>query len=168
MIAFSMNLSTISPWNSVKGFSVSQKRFNFSSCSRLPIPASTERVREILLVEDNELNREIATEILKDKGMIVDTAADGDIAVEKMRNAALGQYDLILMDIQMPRMNGYEATRAIRALPNVCAAGIPIFALTENAFDEDKQNAIAAGMNGHLAKPIDIPKLMKTLAKALR
>ena len=123
--------------------------------------------KKILLVEDNELNREIAVDILEDEGMIVDTAEDGDIAVEKMRNAVDGQYDLILMDIQMPRMNGYDATRAIRALPNPAAAGIPIVALTANAFDEDKRNAFAAGMNGHLAKPIDIPKLLETLSKFL-
>ena len=120
--------------------------------------------KKILLVEDNELNREIATEILEEEGIIVDTAEDGDIAVEKMQNAAQGQYDLILMDIQMPRMNGYDSTRAIRALPNQYASGIPIIAMTANAFDEDKQNAFDAGMNGHLAKPIDIPKLFNTLS----
>ena len=112
--------------------------------------------KKILLVEDNELNREIATEILEEEGIIVDTAEDGDIAVEKMQNAAQGQYDLILMDIQMPRMNGYDSTRAIRVLPNQYASGIPIIAMTANAFD--------AGMNGHLAKPIDIPKLFNTLS----
>ena len=123
--------------------------------------------KKILLVEDNELNREIATEILEEEGIIIDTAEDGDIAVEKMRNASEGQYDLILMDIQMPRMNGYDATRAIRALPGAYASGIPIIAMTANAFDEDKQNAFAAGMNGHLSKPIDVPKLMNTLSEIL-
>ena len=121
--------------------------------------------KKILLVEDNELNREIAVEILEDEGIITDTAEDGDIAVEKMRTAAEGQYDLILMDIQMPRMNGYDATREIRKLPNEYAAGIPIIAMTANAFDEDKQNAFDAGMNGHLAKPIDISKLLSTLSE---
>ena len=89
------------------------------------------------------------------------------IAVEKMQKATVGQYDPILMDIQMPTMNGYDATRAIRALPNAYASGIPIIAMTANAFDEDKQNAIVAGMNGHIAKPIDIPKLLGTLSEIL-
>lgn len=123
--------------------------------------------KRILLVEDNELNREIATEILEEEGVVLDTAEDGDIAVEKMRNAAEGQYDLILMDIQMPRMNGYDATRAIRNLPNTYAASIPVFAMTANAFDEDKENATDAGMNGHISKPIDVPILLKTLSEAL-
>ena len=121
----------------------------------------------ILLVEDNEMNREIACDILEEKGVIVDTAEDGDIAVEKMRNASEGQYDLVLMDIQMPRMNGYVATRAIRKLPNPYAANIPIIAMTANAFDEDKRNALEAGMNGHLSKPIDVQKLFDTLSEVL-
>ena len=123
--------------------------------------------KKILLVEDNELNREIATEILQEEGIILDIAEDGDIAVEKMRNAKKGQYDLILMDIQMPRMNGYDATRTIRALPDPYASGIPIIAMTANAFEEDKQNAFAAGMNSHIAKPIDVSKLMDTLSEIL-
>ncbi len=123
--------------------------------------------KKILLAEDNELNREIAVDILSDAGVIVDTAEDGDIAVEKMRNASPGQYDLILMDIQMPRMNGYMATMAIRALPDQRRASIPIVAMTANAFEEDKQNAIDAGMNGHLAKPVDVPKLLRTLSDIL-
>ncbi len=124
--------------------------------------------KKILLVEDNELNREIATEILVESGVEIDVAEDGDVAVEKMRNAAEGQYDLILMDIQMPRMNGYAATRAIRALPNANAARIPIVAMTANAFDEDRQNAFAAGMNGHIAKPINVPHLMAVLAEIFK
>ena len=123
--------------------------------------------KKILLVEDNELNREIATEILESEGMVIDTAEDGNIAVEMMRNATEGQYDLILMDIQMPIMNGYDAARAIRALPNPHASGIPILAMTANAFDEDKKNAFAAGMNGHIAKPIDATILFKTLSEVL-
>ena len=124
--------------------------------------------KKILLVEDNELNREIATEILEEEGVAIEVAEDGDIAVEKMRAAKEGQYDLILMDIQMPRMNGYDATRAIRRLPNAYASSIPIIAMTANAFDEDKMNALAAGMNGHVAKPIDVPKLLNTLADILK
>ena len=123
--------------------------------------------KKILLVEDNELNREIAADILEEEGIIIDMAEDGDVAVEMMREAAEGQYDLILMDIQMPRMNGYEATKAIRNLPGTFTSTIPIIAMTANAFDEDKQNAFDAGMNGHLAKPIEIPKLMETLSRFL-
>ena len=124
--------------------------------------------KKVLLVEDNELNREIATEILEDEGILVDTAEDGDIAVKIMESACDGQYDLILMDVQMPKMNGYEATRAIRQLPDKAVSSIPIVAMTANAFDEDKHNAIEAGMNGHIAKPIDIPKLIETLARILK
>ena len=121
--------------------------------------------KKVLLVEDNELNREIAEDILTEEGMIVDTVSDGDIAVEKMKSAEPGRYDIILMDIQMPRMNGYEATRAIRNLPSQYASTIPIVAMTANAFEEDKQNAFASGMNGHLAKPIEVPQLMETLSR---
>lgn len=123
--------------------------------------------KKILLVEDNELNREIATEILEEEGIIVDTAEDGDVAVEKMRSAVPGQYDLILMDVQMPRMDGYDATRAIRALPDEYAANIPIIAMTANAFDEDRKNALEAGMNGHLAKPVDVSRLLRTLGDVM-
>ena len=124
--------------------------------------------KKVLLVEDNELNREIATDILEEEDIIVDIAEDGDIAVEKMKNAKEGQYDLILMDIQMPTMNGYEATREIRKLPSEYAATVPIVAMTANAFAEDKQNALEAGMNGHIAKPIEIPKLLATLSEILK
>ena len=118
-------------------------------------------------MEDNELNREIACDILDDFEMEVDTAEDGDIAVEKFAAAAEGTYDLILMDVQMPRMNGYDATRAIRALPGGKGAEVPIIAMTANAFQEDKENARAAGMNAHLAKPIRIEELQKTMASFL-
>ena len=124
--------------------------------------------KHLLLVEDNALNREIAMEILKEAGFLVDTAGDGVEAVEKMEQSVPGQYDLILMDIQMPRMDGYEATRRIRALPDPRKADIPIFAMTANAFEEDKQNALNAGMNGHIAKPLDIPHLLKVLEEALK
>ncbi len=119
--------------------------------------------KRVLLVEDNELNREICQELLEMAGFTVDTAEDGKIAVEKVREAPAGTYDVNLMDIQMPIMDGYEATREIRCLVEGKKAGIPIFALTANAFAEDRRRAIEAGMNGHIAKPIDIPSLMKTL-----
>ena len=124
--------------------------------------------KKLLLVEDNELNREIALEILKEAGFVVDTAEDGAVAVQKIKQAAPGQYDLILMDIQMPNLDGYEATRQIRALPDAEKANIPIFAMTANAFEEDRQNALAAGMNGHIAKPLDVPHLLCVLADALK
>ncbi len=119
--------------------------------------------KKILLVEDNELNQEIAVEILQEAGFIVDVADDGAVAVERMREAAPGRYDLILMDIQMPVMDGYEATKQIRALEDPNIAGIPIIAMTANAFHEDKKAAIDAGMNGHIAKPIDVSRLLELL-----
>ncbi len=119
--------------------------------------------KKILLVEDNELNQEIAVEILQEAGFILDVADDGSVAVDKMKSAAPGQYDLILMDIQMPILNGYEATKQIRSLENPAFTDIPIIAMTANAFDEDKKAALDAGMNGHIAKPIDVPELMDLL-----
>ncbi len=123
--------------------------------------------RKLLLVEDNALNREIASEILKDVGFAVDIAEDGDIAVEKIRGSASGQYDLILMDIQMPHMDGYEATRQIHSLHDPEKANIPIIAMTANAFEEDRKEAINAGMNGHIAKPINTDELFRALAEIL-
>ena len=119
----------------------------------------------MLLVEDNELNQEIATAILEEIGMVVELGRDGVEAVNKMVVAAEDQYDLILMDIQMPKMDGYTATREIRTLANNQKANIPIIAMTANAFEEDKQKAFAAGMNGHIAKPIDVNILMETLSE---
>ena len=124
--------------------------------------------KKILLVEDNELNREIAVELLKEEGFILDTAEDGTIAVEKMRTAKPGQYDLILMDIQMPIMDGYEATRQIRKLKNTETANIPIVAITANAFEEDRQKALEAGMNEHVTKPIDMERLLEVVRKVLK
>ena len=132
------------------------------------LPKESFAGKRLLLVEDNALNREIAMEILKEAGFLVDTAEDGAEAVERMKQAAPGQYDLILMDIQMPRMDGYEATRRIRALPDPRKADVPIFAMTANAFEEDRQNALRAGMNGHIAKPLDIPHLLQVLEEALK
>ena len=99
---------------------------------------------------------------------MVDTAEDGETAVQMMEQAPAGQYDLVLMDIQMPDIDGYEATRQIRAMRDVRKANIPIFAMTANAFEEDRQNALNAGMNGHIAKPLDIPHLLRVLEDALR
>lgn len=119
--------------------------------------------KKVLLVEDNELNREIATEILKSLGLKVDCAADGMEAVEIMSSEAGNQYDMIFMDIQMPKMDGYTATREIRTLNDSKKANIPIIAMTANAFDEDRKKAIKAGMNGHIAKPIDVNVILQNL-----
>ncbi len=119
--------------------------------------------KHILLVEDNELNREIATAILEETGMTIDTAEDGIEAVSIMTKAPEDYYDLILMDIQMPRMDGYTATREIRTLPSNKKANIPIVAMTANAFDEDRRKAFETGMNGHIVKPIAIKEIAKVL-----
>lgn len=121
----------------------------------------------ILLAEDNELNQEIAMAILEDSGFTVEVAGNGKIAVEKLEASEVGYYQLVLMDVQMPVMNGYEATKAIRSLKNQDLATIPIIAMTANAFEEDKQEAIRCGMNGHIAKPIDVDVLFETLRKML-
>lgn len=122
--------------------------------------------KKVLLVEDNLLNREIAQAILQDAGFTVDTADDGDVAVERLQDSKPGEFDLVLMDIQMPKMDGYAATRQIRTLPSD-VANVPIVAMTANAFEEDKQKAIRAGMNAHIAKPIEAGRLMETLAHIL-
>ena len=123
--------------------------------------------KHILLVEDNELNREIAQEILREYGFLVDTAENGAVAVEKVSTAAPGSYDLVLMDVQMPIMDGYTATRKIRALDDPARAKLPILAMTANAFDEDRRNALESGMNGFLSKPIVIDDLVQELRKIL-
>lgn len=120
--------------------------------------------KRILLAEDNDLNAEIAMEILSEKGFDVEHAADGNICCDMLAAAPAHYYDLILMDIQMPEMNGYEATQCIRQMEDTEKANIPIIAMTANAFEEDKRNALRAGMNDHLAKPIDVHELIKTLA----
>ena len=123
--------------------------------------------KRVLLAEDNELNMEIAVAILEAAGFKVETVTDGSEALRAVKVQPAGYYDLILMDIQMPMMNGYEATRSIRALGNSEKANIPIIAMTANAFDEDKKNAHAAGMNAHVAKPIDTKALLQTLEQIL-
>ena len=133
-----------------------------------PQPKASFDGKHLLLVEDNALNREIAMEILKEAGFLVDTAEDGVEAVEKMEQSAPGQYDLILMDIQMPRMDGYEATRRIRALPDPCKAGIPIFAMTANAFYDDVRQSREAGMVEHLSKPIQEQELLDAIRRHVK
>ena len=122
----------------------------------------------ILLAEDNELNQEIAVAILEEAGIYVEVAGNGQIAVEMLENSEPDYYQLILMDVKMPVMNGYEATKTIRKLENKKLSSIPIFAMTANAFEEDKREALNCGMNGHLAKPIDVEKLFNLLKKVLR
>ena len=123
--------------------------------------------KRVLLVEDNSMNREIATAILEEAGFKVDTAENGAIAVEKVTYYPEGFYDVILMDIQMPVMDGYTATRKIRSLENKAIAKIPIIAVSANAFDEDRQTSLEAGMNGHLAKPIVVDELLEVLGGIL-
>ena len=119
--------------------------------------------RRVLLVEDNELNRELALAILEETGMLIDCAEDGIEAVNIINEAPEDQYDLVLMDIQMPRMDGYTATREIRTLANNRKANIPIVAMTANAFEEDRKRAFECGMNGHIVKPVDMKEIAKIL-----
>lgn len=123
--------------------------------------------KRILIAEDNDLNAEIAMELLTELGFEVERAQDGDICVSMMEQVEGGYYDLILMDIQMPNMNGYQAAKVIRKMDDLSKADIPIIAMTANAFEEDKKNAYAVGMNAHLAKPVDIQKMMETLSEFL-
>ena len=134
-----------------------------------PLAAGSDfRGRCILLVEDNELNSEITVEILNEYGCMVDTAENGAEAVKKIKNSNPGDYDLVLMDVQMPVMNGYEATRQIRTLNDPVLAGITIIAMTANAFDEDRKKAQECGMDGFLTKPIVIEELIGVLQKNLK
>ena len=122
----------------------------------------------VLLAEDNDLNAEIAEAILERAGLKIERVEDGIQCVNKVEKMPVGTYDMILMDIQMPKMDGYKATQEIRHLPDKDKACIPIVAMTASAFEEDKREAIAAGMNGHIAKPIDVNELMAILVKNTR
>ena len=124
--------------------------------------------KRLLVVEDNKLNREITVTILEQTGIIAEQAEDGSVAVKMVQEAAPGYYDLILMDIQMPIMDGYEATKQIRALPDKRLAQLPIIAVSANAFEEDKKASLAAGMNGHIAKPINVPDLFALMQKLIK
>ena len=133
----------------------------------LPVADKGFKGKSVLLVEDNELNSEIAMTILNEYGIQVDTAGNGVEAVEKIKTSTPGDYDLVLMDVQMPIMNGYEATKRIRELNEPKLAGIPILAMTANAFDEDRKNALESGMDGFLSKPIVVDELLHTLQEYL-
>ncbi len=133
-----------------------------------PVSADEFSGKRLLLVEDNELNRDIAREILRAVGFSIETAENGQIAVDMVRNSAVGYYDAVIMDIQMPVMDGYQASREIRNLDNKDLAKIPIIALTANTFDEDKKKAFASGMNAHVGKPIDLRVLYGTLRSILK
>ncbi len=124
--------------------------------------------KTILIVEDNELNREIATELLQFYGFVIETAENGQIALDKVKNAPANTYDLVLMDIQMPIMDGHEATRQIRALDDPAKANMPIVAMTANAFDEDKKKAKEAGMDDHISKPIDTNELIEIISNLIK
>ena len=136
-----------------------------------PAEALPEKVdfsgKRVLLVEDNEMNQMIAEAILTDAGFQVDIAGDGEVAVDRMSAEPAGHYDIVLMDIQMPKMDGYEATRRIRALADPRKARIPIVAVTANVFVEDVQVALDAGMDAHLPKPLDVPMLVDVLGELL-
>ena len=121
------------------------------------------RGSHLLLVDDNDLNREIAITLLEDEGFTVEYAVDGQEAVDLLKASGADHFQLVLMDVQMPVMNGYEATRAVRALKDERLAHIPILAMTADAFEEDRQKALRCGMDGHLTKPIEIDKLFEAL-----
>ena len=124
--------------------------------------------KKLLVAEDNELNLEISATILREAGFEVDTAENGKAALEKVEAAPPDRYDLILMDLQMPEMDGYEAARRIRDLPDQRKAAIPIVATPANAFEEVREKAVNAGMNGHIPKPLDVQKLLQVLSELLK
>ena len=147
------------------------KQTSIENIDHQEMPQAKENLRgiRVLLAEDNDLNAEIAEIQLEELGMKVTRAIDGKQAVEFFVDSPEGTFDVILMDIMMPEMNGYEATKAIRSLDaRPDGRTIPIIAMTANAFSEDKQNALASGMNGHIAKPVDISKLMEIIGELLK
>ena len=124
--------------------------------------------RNVLLAEDNDLNAEIAEIILERAGLKTERVENGIQCINRIMEMPVGTYDMVLMDIQMPKMDGYKATQEIRHLPDKAKTCIPIIAMTANAFEEDKKAALAAGMNGHIAKPIQVDKLLSTLSEIIR
>lgn len=151
-------------------YRIADKAYYEQDTDPSPDTEETDRIsgKQVLLAEDNDLNAEIAEFILEDMGLIVDRVEDGIQCVARMEQKPAGTYDLILMDIQMPNMDGYKATQAIRRLADKEKAGIPIIAMTANAFEEDRKKALAKGMNGHIAKPVDAEKVKRTILSALR
>ncbi len=135
--------------------------------AEMPTAAVLSQIKRILLVEDNELNQEIAAELLQDAGFLTEIAGNGQEALDMLKNSEHGYYNLILMDVQMPVMNGYDAAKAIRKLDDSVLASIPIIAMTANAFEEDRREALRCGMNDHIAKPVDIKKLFAALNKCV-
>ena len=144
----------------------SEKAKASAPAADVPLIEADLRGKRLLVVEDNELNREIATELLSESGFLVETAEDGSVALEMVKAADAGYYDLILMDVQMPLMNGYDAACAIRALEGEKST-VPIVAMTANAFEEDRQHAMECGMNDHVAKPIDVQVLSGVISRIL-
>lgn len=132
-----------------------------------PIDSEVVKGKRILLVEDNDMNREITRDMLQENGMIVDCVNDGAAAVKRIKTVDPGTYDCVLMDIEMPVMNGIDATRAIRELPNRIRSNVPIVAMTANAFEEDRQRSAEAGMDAYLTKPIDTLKMIHVIASFL-
>ena len=137
--------------------------------NNLPVSQSRKQTGQpkLLIVEDNELNLEIEQELLQDAGFLVDTANNGSIAVERIRYADPGEYALVLMGIQMPIMDGYQAAREIRKLEDPELSNIPIVALSANTFDEDRRLSLESGMNAHMAKPVNFPELLELIAAIL-
>ena len=144
-----------------------KEREDVSGCRPVQLNAEAFKGKKILLVEDNELNREIARTLLEMRGMEVETAEDGQEAADLYRSRGAGYFSAVLMDIRMPRMDGLEATRAIRAMEDEGTDSIPILAMTANAFEEDKARAYEAGMNGYLVKPLDMEAVLDELKKHL-
>ena len=152
----------------MEGFSGGKHSEEINAAEEHPAETVSLEGKRVLMAEDNELNREIAEELLTDAGLLVESAEDGVICVDMLIKAQAGYYDAVLMDIQMPNMDGYTAARTIRALPDKEKAGIPIVTMTANAFEEDKQKAMEAGMDGFTTKPVNMQQLLAELQRVLR